>query len=124
MGGRGRGRGHLYAQVSDKSSSQIEAGDKNVHCCESLGTAIINENEESASQISSAREDNESHNSDSDGSGLSCRSQSVGRLRRRQRVPSRYRLHSGTDSDDNDETLCCIFKKNEPDGLAAVWCSG
>ena len=118
-GGRGRGRGHLDAQESNKSSSQTEAGYKDVDCGESLDTAIINDNEESTNQISSATEDNESDNSDSDASGLSSHSHRVGRLRRRQRVPSRYRRHSGTDSDDNDGTLCCICKKNEPDGLAA-----
>ena len=50
-GGVGRGRGHLDAQESDESSSQTEAGDKDVDCGESLDTAIINENEESANQI-------------------------------------------------------------------------
>ena len=121
-GGRGRGRRHLDAPESDESSSETEAGDKDFDCGESLDTAVINENEETANQISSAREDNESDNSDSDASGLSYRSQRVGRLRRRrrrQRVLSRYRRHSGTDSDDNDGTLCCICNKNEPDGLAA-----
>ena len=118
-GGRGRGRGHLDAQESNESSSQTEAGDKDVDCGESQDTAIINDNEESTHQISSGTEDNEADNSDSDASGLSSRSQRVGRLRRRQHVPSRYRRHSGTDSDDNDGTLCCICKKNEPDGLAA-----
>ncbi len=43
----------------------------------------------------------------------------VNRSGRRQRVPSRYRCHSGTDTDDNDGTLCCICEKNEPDDLAA-----
>ena len=118
-GGRGRGRGHLDAQESDESSSETEAGDKDVDCGESLDTAVINENEETVNQISSAREDNESDNSDSDASGLSYRSQRVGHLRHRHRVPSRYRRHSGTDSDDNEGTLCCIYNKNEPDGLAA-----
>ena len=43
--------------------------------------------------------------SDSDASDLSCRSQRVSRLGRCQHVPSRYRCHSGTDSDDNDGTF-------------------
>ncbi len=84
---------------------------------ESQDTTEIN-NEESSNQAS-AREESEPNNSDSDASDLSCHSQRVNRSGRRQRVPSRYRRYSGTDTDDHDGTLCCICEKNEPDDLAA-----